>query len=252
MRRIALITLAALSLAACSNDSTGPDSSDLAIDAGAFGTALTVAGGYDAAIYQERLANALPDEIKLSDEQRTKIRALIQAFETATNADREALGAIIREARQAAAAGKSREEVNAILRRGIDIRARLAAAEAKLKADIDAVLTPEQRAWLASHTPRGCRPDRFPPLTDAQKAQILALEQAFHQNNRADLETIRSVLEEARAAFQAGKSREEIAAILAKGAPAAARLVAARRVLHQQILDVLTPAQKASGCLPLG
>lgn len=252
MRRNALITIAALSLAACSNDSTGPSSSDLAIDAGAFGTAFTVAGGYDAAIYQERLANALPDEIKLSDDQRAKIRALIQAFESSTKADREALGAIIQQARQAAAAGKSREEVNAILRTGADMRARLAAAEARLKADIDAVLTPEQRAWIASHSPRSCRADRFPPLTDAQKAQILALEAAFHQNNKADLETIKAVIEEARAAVQAGKSREEIAAILARGAPAAARLAAARRILHGQILAVLTPEQKASGCFPLG
>jgi len=252
MRRIILVTIAAISLAACSKDSTGPDSSDATLDAGAFGTALTLAGGYEAGIYQDRLANALPDELKLTPEQQAKIRALVQAFEAATKADREALGAIIREARQAAQAGKSREEIRAILSRGIEIRARLAAAEAKLKTDIDAILTAEQRAWIAAHAPRACRPDRFPPLSDAQRAQIRALEAAFRQTNQADLETMRAVLAEAQAAIQAGKSREEVAAILAKGADAAARLATARRTLHLQILAVLTPEQKASGCLPLG
>lgn len=32
----------------------------------------------------------------------------------------------------------------------------------------------------------------------------------------------------------------------------AARLAAVRKTLHNQILNVLTPEQKASGCLPLG
>jgi Spy/CpxP family protein refolding chaperone len=252
MRGTALIAAAVLTLAACS-DATSPSRPDLTLlEAGAYGTALTSMGGYDADIYQNRLANALPGSLALTAEQREKIRALVEAFVQSTRADREALGAIIREAHQAAQAGKTRAEVEAILKKGADIRRRLAAAEAKLKTDIDAVLTPEQRAWLIAHSPRACRADRFPPLTDAQKAQIHALESAFQQNNRADLEFVRSVFEEARAASQAGKSTAEVANILVKAAPAIARLEAARQTLRQQILAVLTPEQKASGCLPLG
>jgi Spy/CpxP family protein refolding chaperone len=176
----------------------------------------------------------------------------VEAFVQTTRADREALGAILREARQAAQAGKSRTEIEAILAKGADIRRRLSAAEAKLKADIDAVLTPEQRAWIAAHSPRTCRADRFPPLTDAQKAQIRALEMTFQQNNKADLDLVRATFEEAHAAIQAGKSREEVAQIIAKAAPAIIRLETARQALRQQILAVLTPEQKASGCLPLG
>jgi Spy/CpxP family protein refolding chaperone len=252
MRRTALIAAAVLSLAACS-DATSPSGPDLTLlEAGAYGTALTSLGGYDADLYQNRLANALPDELKLTAEQQAKIKALVEAFVQATRADREALGAILREARQAAQAGKSRTEIEAILAKGADIRRRLSAAEAKLKADIDAVLTAEQRAWIAAHSPRTCRADRFPPLTDAQKAQIRALEMTFQQNNKADLDLVRATFEEAHAAIQAGKSREEVAQIIAKAAPAIIRLETARQGLRQQILAVLTPEQKASGCLPLG
>jgi len=253
MRRIALISVAALSLAACSGDTASPTAPDLTLlEAGAFGTALTTTGGYEPEIYQDRLANALPDELKLSDDQRAKIRSLVEAFQSATQADREALGRILREAHQAIEANKPRSEVEAILAKGLAIRLRLAQAEAKLKADIDAVLTPEQRAWIEAHSPRGCRPDRFPPLTDAQKAQIHALESAFRTANQADLDAVKAVLDEAAAALKAGKSRDEVAAILEKAKAPMLRLEAARKTLRDKILAVLTPEQKASGCLPLG
>lgn len=252
MRGTALIAVAALSLAACS-DSTSPSGPDLTLlEAGAYGSALTSMGGYDADIYQNRLANALPAELALTTEQRAKIRTLVETFLQSTRADREALGAILREAHQAIQAGKSRAEVEAIIAKGADIRHRLAAAEAKLKSDIDAVLTAEQRAWIAAHSPRSCRAEKFPPLSDAQKAQIQALESAFQQNNKADIDLVRATLDQAQAAIKAGKSREEVAQILMKAAPAIVRLEAARQALRQQILGVLTPEQKASGCLPLG
>ena len=253
MRTFALIAAAVFSLAACSNDTTSPQSGDFTIaDAGAFGTALTVAGGYDAETYQNRLINGLPDELRLTDDQRAQIRALVDAFQQSTKADREALGAILREAHQAIEAKKSRTEVQAILARGDDIRRRLSAAEAKLKSDIDAVLTPEQRAWIAAHSPRACRADQFPPLTDAQKAQIKSLETAFQTANKADLDAVKAVLDEAQAAIRAGKSRDEVAAILQKAIAPMTRLVTARKTLREQILNVLTPEQKASGCFPLG
>ena len=162
MRRIALVTLAALSVSACSKDTTAPDTSALLIESASTGTALTLAGGYDAATYQNRLANGLPDSLKLSAEQQAAIRSLIASFETATRADREALGAILRRAREAGRGGAPR-----IIAEAVPIIARLQAAEVKLKADIDAVLTAEQRAWLESHRPRSCRPDRFPASRDS-------------------------------------------------------------------------------------
>ncbi|MDQ3081805.1 MAG: Spy/CpxP family protein refolding chaperone [Gemmatimonadota bacterium] len=252
MRRIALMALAAMSLGACSNDSTAPDPLDFSLEAGAFGTALTMNGGYDAGLMQERLVNALPDEIKLSDAQKTAIRSLVQAFEAATREDRQALGLILKKAREAAAAGKSRAEIQEILGTGAAYRERLAAAERKLMADIEAVLTAEQRAWIQAHKPTACRPENFPPLSDAQKSAIHALETAFRENNRADLEIMKSVMEEVRAAVRAGSTRDEVAVILRKGAEAASRLATARKQLRDDILGVLTPQQRASRCFPLG
>ncbi len=249
MRRIACLTIAALSFAACSNETTAPNTSDLSIDAGAFGTALTVVGGYEAEVYQTRLANGLPDSLKLSSDQQAKIKALIDSFQTATKADREALNAILKQAHQASE-GKDRsssDSVRKILARGIEIRARLAAAELKLKSDIDAILTADQRAWRAAHEPKKCRPENFAPLSDAQKTQIKALEQAFQDNNKADLQAVKAAYESAE-----GKSKAEREAIVRGVAPAIARLEAARKALTAAIGAVLTTDQKASGCVPLG
>ncbi|HYN79986.1 MAG TPA: Spy/CpxP family protein refolding chaperone [Gemmatimonadaceae bacterium] len=255
MRRIALISLAAVSLAACSAESTAPSASDEQVNefaASAFGNALTSAGGYDPDLYEARLTNAFPDEIKLTDEQRAKIRTLVEAFKVATKADRDALNLILRQAMEAVRAGKSRAEVIAILDKGLVIRDRLRAAETTLKTQIEAILTAEQRAWLAAHTPQRCDPSKFVPLTDAQKAQMRALEAAFQEANKADLAAVKAAFEQVKAGLAAGKTREELKSILDSVLPAIQRLEAARRALHQQLQAVLTPEQKASRCLPLG
>jgi Spy/CpxP family protein refolding chaperone len=247
MRRIALISAVALAIAACSSDTTAPATTDLTIDPGAFGTALTVAGGYDANLYQNRLFNALPDSLKLSADQQTKIKALVEAFDAATKADRQALTTLLGKARDASHGRASADSVGKILARGLEITVRLAAAESKLKSDIDALLTADQRAWIASHAPKSCKAGSFTPLSDAQKAQITALEKAFETNNKADLQAVRAAYDSAE-----GKSKAERDAILASVAPAIARLDAARKALTAAITAVLTPEQKASGCLPLG
>lgn len=252
MRRTILACLAAVSIAACSNETTAPDLAELELDAGLFGTALTQSGGYDARSYQDRLFNSLPDEIALTDDQKAKIRAFVEEFQRSTRADREALQAIVREAHDAARAGKSREEIRAILQKGAPLRDRISDAERELVADIASVLTAAQKAWIEAHRPARCDASRFPPLTDAQKAQIQALEQSFRDDNKTDLEALKTIMDSAQQAFRAGKSREEIAAIIARGAPIAQRLMEARKELREDILAVLTPEQRASRCLPLG
>jgi hypothetical protein len=71
------------------------------------------------------------------------------------------------------------------------------------------VLTPGQLAWLTAHEPQKCKPGSFPPLSDAQKAQIKALEQAFQTNNKADLDAVKAALDSAK-----GKTPAERDAIL--------------------------------------
>src|SRR5215213_11859281 len=100
MRRIVLATIAALSMVACSTDSTGPDNAALlAINEAASG-ALTIAGGYDGDLYQDRLINGLPDSIKLTDSQKTALKTLVSAFQSATKADRDALYTLLGDARK--------------------------------------------------------------------------------------------------------------------------------------------------------
>ncbi len=242
------MTIAALAFAGCSNDTTAPTTTDLSLlDAGAFGSALTIVGGYDAELYQSRLGNALPDSLKLSADQQARIKALVEAFAAATKADRDSLASLLKDARNGANKRASAEALAKTLANAGGITARLAAAEAKLKTDIDAVLTADQRAWIAAHTPQKCDPRKFASLTDAQKAQIKALGQAFEQDNKADLQAVKAAYGQAE-----GKSKAEREAILATVAPAIARLDAARKTLTEKIAGVLTAEQKASGCLPLG
>src|SRR6266550_5253540 len=128
MRRIAFITIAAAALVACSSETTAP-TSNAATDEittfsiGAFGTALTSVGGYDADLFQLRLAHGLPDDLKLTADQQARIKALVDVFQAATKADREALTAILKKAEEARKANKSRAEIQAILDQGIPIRA---------------------------------------------------------------------------------------------------------------------------------
>jgi Spy/CpxP family protein refolding chaperone len=249
MRRIAFITFAAAALVACSTEtSTAPNTSASTFEAGAFGTALTVAGGYEPELYQDRLTNGLPDSLKLTSDQQAKIKALIEAYNAATKADHDALAALLGKARDLGNARTTgADSLAKLLAKGAEITARLAVAQAKLKSDIDAVLTPDQLAWLTAHEPKNCKPGNFTPLSDAQKAQIRALEQAFQTNNKADLDAVRTALDSAR-----GKTGAERDAILSTVRAAQTRLEAARKALKEAITGVLTAEQKASGCVPLG
>ena len=185
----------------------------------------------------------LPESIQLTVEQKAAIAALHDAFMAANTDDIAALKAIEQQAREAITAGKSREEVRAILATGLPIQARLAAAFRQLRADIWAVYTPEQRAWIEAHRPRGCGRGTL-NLTEDQVHQIRALEQTFYATIKPDLELIRAIADEARQARADGKSREEIAAILAKAVEPHRRVTAAERKLEANILGVLTPAQR--------
>jgi Spy/CpxP family protein refolding chaperone len=248
MRKFLAVWFTVFAIAACAEDTAAPTTDTLLLD----DAAVLAFGAMDMADpgshFIARL-NSLPDSIKLASEQRTQIRALIANFINASRADMEALAAIHQEARAAREAGKTEAEIRAIFARGDEIRARLHAAEAKLHADIAALLTPAQRAWLANLPMRRQQcADPTIRLTEAQHTQISALIAAFETTNRADLDAIKAVHEEARAALQAGASRERVAEILAQASAPMQRIRAAREALHAAIRALLTPAQLASGC----
>lgn len=188
-------------------------------------------------------ASLLPDALRLTAEQKAAIAALHDAFMKANAADIAALQAIEQEAKAAVKAGKPRDEVKAILAKAAPIRERLDAAFRKLQADIWAVYTPEQRAWIEAHRAKGCGRGTL-QLTDDQVKQIRDLEQQFYATVKPDLELIRSIVEEAKQARAAGKSRDEVTAILAKAAPAQQRVSDAEKKLNAAILALLTPEQR--------
>lgn len=241
MRKTIWMLATALTLAACREDSTAPDTQLPMLDE----AASLAFGSMDMADPGSRFIarlNSLPDSIKLSPAQHEQIRTLLANYKTAVGDDLRALAAIHQEARAAHQAGKTPEEIRAILARGTAIRARLHAAEAKLHADIRAVLTPAQLAWLTSPQAHPCR---GVTLTEEQKTQITALIAAFQTANRADLDAIKAVFEQARAAHQAGATREQIATILQQAKPAMERVRAAQLKLDADIRALLTPQQQA-------
>jgi Spy/CpxP family protein refolding chaperone len=89
---------------------------------------------------------------------------------------------------------------------------------------------------------------RLPPelrLTDAQNVAIKTAVDAFQQATAAEREALARILEAANQARRAGKSRAEVAAILATGDPIRERILAAERALQAKIESILTTEQKA-------
>lgn len=82
-------------------------------------------------------------------------------------------------------------------------------------------------------------------LTEEQRAEMLALRVAFRAEHAEELDALRAIFQEARAARQAGASRIEVRAILAEGRPIVEALRPFVRALHEALRAVLTDEQRA-------
>jgi Spy/CpxP family protein refolding chaperone len=87
-------------------------------------------------------------------------------------------------------------------------------------------------------------------LTDAQKVQVKALADAFTKAHSAQLDSLRTIMELARAAREAGKTPDEVRAIMETGKPISDALAPARKAFSDSVSALLTPAQLAAGCIP--
>jgi Spy/CpxP family protein refolding chaperone len=103
---------------------------------------------------------AFPDSLKLTDAQKAQIEALVAAFTAANAVDLAAMKAAHQAAREAHRAGKSREEIKAILDAAKPAAERVRTSATTLRTAIGNVLTAAQRAWLEAHKPD--RPPRTP------------------------------------------------------------------------------------------
>lgn len=251
MRSTTLVMIAALVLGACGEDRSDPagldqlDTFTADFSSVAYGIDGVVPG---AALHELWRLERLPEPIKLTAEQEATITKLLDDYQKAHEADLKELTKLLDDARKAIQAGKTRAEVAAILQQARAVQLRLREATAKLKTDIDAVLTTEQQAWLASGSPARCYPTIVAPLSAEQRTTIKALNAAFVAATEADRAVARAALDAAAKARQQGKSREEIRAILEPARDEMQRLQEAASQLRADIWAVLTPAQRDSGC----
>jgi len=93
-------------------------------------------------------------------------------------------------------------------------------------------------------TGRPVLPDSI-ALTPEQIAAMQALRDAFRADHQAELDALRAIFEEARAARIAGASHEEVRAILMEGRPLADALRPDVQALHAALRALLTDAQRA-------
>ena len=96
-----------------------------------------------------------PDSLKLTPAQQAQIQALRAAFNAANAADLAALEAIRVQAAAAIKAGKTRDEVRAILETAKPILDRLKPKFDALGTATQTVLTAAQKAWITAHKPTG-------------------------------------------------------------------------------------------------
>lgn len=87
-------------------------------------------------------------------------------------------------------------------------------------------------------------------LTDSQKAQVKSLVDAFAQAHAAQLDSLRTIMQAANAARQAGETPDQLRAIMDQGRAINESLAPARKEFHDTVLKLLTQAQVDAGCIP--
>jgi Spy/CpxP family protein refolding chaperone len=87
-------------------------------------------------------------------------------------------------------------------------------------------------------------------LTDVQKAQVKTLGDAFAKAYAPQLDSLRAIMDAARAARQAGKSQDDVRAIMEQSKAINDHLAPARREFHDAVTKLLTASQVANGCIP--
>jgi Spy/CpxP family protein refolding chaperone len=157
--RIMVVLLVAGSVAACANEVTAPtvptpensfSATNDAPGAWAFGRHGfgMMGGGF-------MFARRLPANLALTGAQKTEIKALTTAYRSAHQQDLQSMAMVGKQMRAAQVAGQtmSVDQRRAMLAQTAPARQRLMAANKQLAADVQRVLTADQKAWLASHRP---------------------------------------------------------------------------------------------------
>jgi Spy/CpxP family protein refolding chaperone len=104
------------------------------------------------------MARRLPANLQLSAEQRTQITTLMTSFRAAHESDLSAMRASMQQLRASRTNGErlSPDQRRALFQQTAPARERLTIAQRSLAAQIQNVLTADQKAWLAAHRPAPC------------------------------------------------------------------------------------------------
>ncbi len=81
-------------------------------------------------------------------------------------------------------------------------------------------------------------------LTEGQRAEIVALREAFRTAHQEEIDSLRTIFENARTARQNGATRLEVQAILIQGREIAQALRPDVQALHEAVRSVLTAEQR--------
>jgi Spy/CpxP family protein refolding chaperone len=158
-----LLLLVAASLTACANDVTGP------VIQPQPSNALNVVSDSGRPWHFGRrgamglfMARRLPANLQLTGAQRSQIETLMAAFRAAHSQELTAMRTSMRaQMERMRAARESGQKLSIDRRRALfkhtaAVRERLMTAQRQLAAQIENVLTADQKAWLAAHRPAPC------------------------------------------------------------------------------------------------
>ena len=157
--RTMLLLLVAGSVAACANEVTAPTvpapENSLSAANGAPGPWGFGRHGFGMMGGGLMFARRLPANLQLTDVQRTQIRALVTTYHSSHQEDLDAMAKVGKQMRATRVAGQSMsgDQRRAMLTQTAPARQRLLAANKQLAADIQKILTSDQKAWLAAHRP---------------------------------------------------------------------------------------------------
>jgi Spy/CpxP family protein refolding chaperone len=157
--RIMLLLLVAGSVAACANEVTAPTvparNNSLVTTNGVPGPWGFGRHGFGMMGGGVMFARRLPSNLQLTDAQRTQIEGLVTAYRSSHQQDLESMATVGEQLRAARLAGQSAsvDQRRAMFAQTAPARRRLMAANKQLGADIQKVLTSDQKAWLAAHRP---------------------------------------------------------------------------------------------------
>jgi Spy/CpxP family protein refolding chaperone len=87
-------------------------------------------------------------------------------------------------------------------------------------------------------------------LTDSQKTQVKSLGDAYMQAHAPQIDSLHAIMQASMAARQAGKTQDEVRAIMEQGKPINGELAPFRKQFGETVVTYLTPAQLAAGCVP--